>query len=133
MLLCGLFNFIPHVSSLKTCVMELCFNRCTQLQWQCFWRWFYLYIFSVWKLQFRCYTLAVLFFFWNSLAVLLVLLHWGSCSSLFVLTCFNPLFAALLGHYHLYNFPADVFYACAHACWIATNFASNIKVGSWHC
>lgn len=24
-------------------------------------------------------------------------------------------FAALLGHYHLYNFPADVFYACAHA------------------
>ena len=56
-------------------------------------------------------TIQVLYF-----GCIVVLLHWGSCSSLFVLTCFNPLFAALLGHYHLYNFPADVFYACAHAC-----------------
>jgi hypothetical protein len=42
-------------------------------------------------------------------------------------------FAAFLGHSHLHNFPADVFYACAHASRIATNIASYIKVGMVHC
>jgi hypothetical protein len=73
---------------------------------------------SVYSIFFTCWI-------WN---------HVDYCSYLHML---YPLpFTAFPRHCHLHNFPADVFYACEHACWIATSIASYFKVGTcqWcHC